>query len=263
MRAANSVRFYRALFPKKSFFEHLALSWRQFHHFARVYVDRLKAVNGEDFKLVEQGQGQIVEAINQKTGGVILTSHLGNWELAAILFSRLYSLKLMLYVGIKQREKIEALQKKDMLKKGIKLVSVSEESASALDLIEAVQFIKEGGFVAIMGDRVWTQKQQLGEVEFLNRKVMLPTAPYILAQLCGVPVFSIFAIRLDEKKFLISVNTVETQKVRSRSDRASAAIRMMQKYSDLLAGMAAKHPEHWYHFENFFKPFPVADKKSK
>ena len=253
MRVTNSVRFYRALFTDKSFLEHLALSWRQFHHFAGVYADRQKAINGEKFELVEKGQKPIVKAIKENTGGVILTSHLGNWELASILFSRLYPIKLMLYVGINQREQIEALQKKDLLAKGIKLVSVSEDTASPLDLIEAVQFIKGGGFVAIMGDRIWTPSQQVGQAEFLNHKIDLPTAPYILAQLCRVPVFPLFAIRLGERKFLISVNTLQPEPVQSRSDRVLAANNMMQKYADLLAKMAAEHPEHWYHFESFIR----------
>ncbi|MCK7508118.1 MAG: hypothetical protein MZV70_31410 [Desulfobacterales bacterium] len=40
VRVADSLKFYRALFPGRNFFYHLYCVWKQFHNFTDVYVHR-------------------------------------------------------------------------------------------------------------------------------------------------------------------------------------------------------------------------------
>ena len=40
VRVANSLEFYRALFPGRNFFYHLCCAWKQYHNFTDVYIHR-------------------------------------------------------------------------------------------------------------------------------------------------------------------------------------------------------------------------------
>jgi predicted LPLAT superfamily acyltransferase len=253
-RVRNSARFFHALLPERSHWQCLRLAWRQFHQFTTVYVDRLKAINGEAPEYREEGGELLRDAVAQNAGGVIVSSHLGNWELAAILLMKKYGPRLLLYVGEKERQELERRHKTDLLEKGIRIVSVAAESATPFDLLDAVSFIRGGGFVSIAGDRVWSPKQQLTDVEFLGRQARVPAAPFVLALLCGAPMFTFFMTLNDDGSYVLSFSRLEAIAAPSRAERDQALRRMAQNYANALAAKAREHPTNWHHFEPFLGP---------
>lgn len=252
-RVKNSVGFFKVLFPEKTAWAYYALAWKQFHSFAAVYVDRLKALNNEPVEIIEQDADEFLEAIEKKAGGVVIASHLGNWEAGASLLKKKRDFPFMLFVGEKQKEQIEKMQKMDLVEKGMTLLSISPDSASPFDLIEAVDFLKTGGFVSIAGDRLWTEKQQYFDANFSGRKVKLPRAPYLLSALCRVPLFATFFVRQGQSRFSIFVHKIEITSSGSRSNRKEAALLAAQEYANILEQMVRSYPVQWYHFESFLE----------
>ena len=54
-----------------------------------------------------------------KDGGIILMSHVGNWEVAVHLLKKLLpEMDLLLYMGIKNKEQIESIQKNELDRAG-------------------------------------------------------------------------------------------------------------------------------------------------
>jgi len=104
--------FYRVLFPHKNWFFYEICVWKQYHNFSRVFQDRFFMYSNENLSYTSEGWEHIEEAAKKKKGGIILMSHMGNWEVAALFFKK-RGLDLMLYMGTKQKEQIEGLQKKD------------------------------------------------------------------------------------------------------------------------------------------------------
>ena len=84
-RVTVSARFYQALFPAKNRLYHYWCAWKQFQNFTSVYVDRFLVNGASDIICSHTGWEHIDAAVERKTGGIILMSHLGNWEIAAHL----------------------------------------------------------------------------------------------------------------------------------------------------------------------------------
>jgi len=255
-RVAVSVRFFRALFPFRSRAYHLFCAWKQFHRFTHVFLDRLLCDEDYPLKMVQDGTAYLEQAIGNKEGGILLMSHLGNWELAARKLLKLYGrvcpdMKLLLYLGRKHKEQIEGRQKQDLAAQGIEIIAVDPHGASPVDLVEGIHFLKKGGLVSMTGDRRWWEDQRYVPVRFLGCEARLPEAPFVLSLLSGKPIYIFFAHRVDRHTHHFRILPPLYVQAGNRSERQDVVRRAAQIYADHLEEMVRKAPFEWFHFEPF------------
>ena len=264
-RVAVSVRFYRSLFPYRSRFYSVWCAWRQYHRFVHVFLDRFLLTEGEALQTVQEGWEHVVAAAESGKGGIILMSHVGSWEIAAQLLRKYGQdhprMRLLLYLGAKHREQIEQRQKKSIAQSGIRVVSVPEEGGSPMDILEGLNFLREGGLVSLTGDRLWGREQRTVTVRFAGGGARIPEIPYILALLSGAPLLIFFVYRTGKGKYHLLTNPPLYVKAGSRQERRKAVETAAQVYADLLADTVRAHPYEWYHFEPFLTE-PGDEKKA-
>lgn len=254
-RVGVSMHFYRALFPHRSRAYHLQCAWKQFLNFTSVYLDRLLLNEFDKITCTHTGWEHVETALDHNIGGIILMSHLGNWEIAAHFMQRRSAhLRLILYMGMRAKAEIERLQKEELLRKGIRIVAVEKDSGAPFDLIEGLNFIQSGGLISMTADKLWHSSQRSVPVAFLGHEVRLPETPHLLAMLAGVPLFVFFSRRTGPGRYDLSIaEPIYVAKV-SRRERAAAIRRSAQTYADLLAHNLRENPLEWYHFEAFLGP---------
>ena len=252
LKVAVSVRFYRVLFPDKNRLYHIWCTWRQYHNFTHVFMDRFMIVDSEGITHTSEGWEYLKEAVENKKGAIILMSHMGNWETAAHLLSRKqYGMRLLLYMGIKAKEQIEKMQKESLSKGGVRIVAVDRDGGSPFDILEGIKFLREGGLVSLTGDRIWSGNERKVTVKFLNHEVYLPVAPHIFALLSKAPLFIFFSFRSGPKSYHFRISEPIYVRAASRADRQEAIERSAQKYADHIQQNLLTHPLQWYHFEPF------------
>jgi KDO2-lipid IV(A) lauroyltransferase len=244
---AANYSFFRSVFPEQSTCSVLGIVWNQFHHFATVFVDRVRLALGKPYHCEVVGMEDFLAHRQQGRGGIFLMSHFGNWEIAARLFAR-QGIPLMLHLGVKQDEQIEKKQKHDLARDGI-LVSQASVGAggSPFDLLESIHLLRKGGFVSIAGDRILRDDQRRVEAEFFGRRVHVPMAPHLLAQKAGVPIFTLFTLRVKRMEYRIILS--DPWFVPLTPDREEALRASVNRYLARLEEMVRSHPEHWYRFE--------------
>jgi lauroyl/myristoyl acyltransferase len=246
-RTGSSVRFYKAVFPERNTLFHVWCAWRQYHHFSTVFVDRLRFEKKDGLKWVGHGLEYLSTAAKKSEYGILLTSHFGNWEAAARGLQTL-DLKILLYMGSRQYEQIEAQIKKDLSDHGISIVAVSKDSNAPFEGLEGLHFLKSKGFVAMAGDLLWNNTQKSIKVKFFGHDVFLPQAPYVFALITGVPVFVFFVTRAGMANYRVIAHPPIYVKAASRDQREAAMQKAAQQYVALLEQMVRQYPEHWYHF---------------
>ncbi|MCU0581766.1 MAG: hypothetical protein MUF26_04835, partial [Syntrophales bacterium] len=143
-RVNVSVRFYRALFPGRNRFYHLWCTWRQYHNFTSVYLDRFLLRTYDDTMLASEGFNRLIDSVARGKGAIVLMSHMGNWEVAAHWMKQ-KGMNVLLYVGRKYKEQIESMQKESLIRGGIELIAVDQDGGSAFDLVEGIRFLQAGG----------------------------------------------------------------------------------------------------------------------
>lgn len=249
VRVANSFGFYRTLFPGHGFFYHLWCAWRQYHNFTDVYIHRFIRFDKDDIEYIREGWEYLDEAVREKTGAILLMSHIGNWELAAQTLNR-KGLPIMLYLGAKHKEQIEHIQKKILAKSGIRVVVTTEDEKSPFALIEGINFLRDGGIVSMTGDRLWGEQSSV-TVDFLGHEVRLPDTPHLFALMTGAPLMTFFVYQEAVGKYHLRISKGRRVSAASRADRKKAVQESAQAYADDLAAFASEHPFEWHHFEPF------------
>ena len=248
-RVANSMKFYRALFPSRNFFYHLYCVWKQYHNFTNVYTHRFVAKWKNEVEFTKEGWEYLDEAVEKKTGAIIVMSHIGNWELAAEMLSR-KGLPIMLYLGAKHKEQVERIHKDKLAQSGVKIVTTSEKESSPFALLEGINFLREGGIVSMTGDRLWGDQRSV-KINFLGYEVQLPDTPHLFALMSGAPLITFFVNQKAPGKYHIVVSKGRKVLAVSRQDRTNAVLASAQAYADQLEQMARRHPFEWHHFEQF------------
>lgn len=245
-----SMDFYRALFPGRSRLFYLACAWRQFHHFSTVFTDRL-FIDASGVSFCEStGWEHILNAHKSGRRGILLMSHIGNWEFAARKLAD-FGINAALFVGSKQAQKIEAQMKNDISGTGIRVISVDENENAPLNVLEMLKYMKDEGFVSMTGDRVWNAEQKAIELPFLGGTVRLPYSPFALAYALKAPIFVFFIIRSGRARYRIEYNAPINLDTRSRSEKEQVITEAARKYLGLYEDAIRRHPDHWYCFEPF------------
>ncbi len=251
-RLQESIRFYRALFPKKGRLSATISAWLQYQRFTRIHVDRMQLSDPDRIEVTTEGWEALEQVLDRNEGAILLQSHLGNWEAAAHLLKRRRAdVRLLLYMGIRNGEQLEKLQKQGLADEGIKIVAVDQNNASPFQLIEANTFLNNGGLVSLTGDRIWHESQRSIKVEFLGHEIELPESPHLLALISEKPLFVLFPVRTGNRQFHVHICPPITVKAGSRAERKKAVSQSAQAYADLLADAARQYPLEWFHFEPF------------
>jgi predicted LPLAT superfamily acyltransferase len=249
-RTRIGMDFYNALFPEKSGFFYLRCAWKQFHNFTNVFIDRFILHDLNDITYTSEGWEHIEQAVGNKTGGILVMSHMGNWEVAAHLLRR-KKVNMLLYMGIKQKEQIERTQKESLAKSGLKIIAVMQEESSPLDILEGINYLKDGGLVSLTGDRIWRGDQRAITVSFLGQNARVPETPYIFAMLSGAPLFFFFAFRTGNSRYHFKISEPMYIKTASRSRRKDIFKETAQHFADLMQENLQQYPFEWFHFERF------------
>lgn len=247
----ESRRLYRLLYPEKSGFYHNYCTFRQYQNFTTIHYDRFLAAHGQATTFQSEGWEKL-EAVVQQKGAILLMSHLGNWEIAAhLLQQQEQKQKLLLYMGVKEKEGVEAVQKEHLQDSGVKIIGVEKDGGSPFDAVEGIRFLQDGGLVSMTGDIIWRDDQRQRDVDFLGGRACIPEAPYIFALVSGAPIFCFFSFRTGKNRYRFILSdpiyiTNEKRKERDLQIQAAA-----QQYADLLEQQLVAHPLEWYHFDRF------------
>ena len=258
-RRRSSAQCYQVIFPNRSRWYYLYCTWRQFHSFAATYADRIEIDRREGVTTSVQGREGIEEAAGRGSGGIILVSHLGSYEVAARAFQEL-GCKLLLIMGEKEAKQVARDQREALKAGGIHIQVARAKEDFTLGGLEAIKFVREGGFVSLAGDLVWTKQRPLLSVRLFDHEVGFSAGPHLLALVSGVPLFTMFTFRVKRGRHQIIMSPPREVKAPSRSERSAVLQSSAQAYASALEEMVRQHPFQWYIFEPIFRPAP-ADKR--
>ena len=259
-RRKSSIRLYRVIFPERPAWYHFYCAWRQFHSYATTFAERIE-FERKGVTTSTQGRERLVEAARRGSGGIILMSHLGSFEIAAHAFREL-KLRLLLLMGEKEAKQVARDQREAMKARGIRIQVAAPGEDFLFGGVEAIQFVREGGFVSVAGDLVWTEQRSRLPVRLFGHEVGLSAGPHLLALVSRAPLFTMFTFRAGKGKHLIVMSPPREVKAASRPERSAALQASAQAYANALEEMVREHPFQWYIFEPFFGSAPYDKRES-
>jgi predicted LPLAT superfamily acyltransferase len=254
-RRASLQFLQRAIGPVATFAA-LARTYRHLLAFAHTLVDRVElGVDGPKkfTRVSEQGVGELLDTSVGAKGTILLTAHLGSWELASgLLSSRLKApFDIVAYDGEEPHVRAAIERSSEKFKPNILLVGRGE--LAALDILRA---LRAGHIVALQGDR--TLDERTIPVDFLGYPAHFPVGPFVVAALSGAPVVSAFNIRVAPYKyefFAFKPATYAFERGRNKNEQLTEWV---QAYVRNLEEVVRKHPLQWFNFFDFWATPPSA-----
>ena len=235
--------------------EHLHLqSFKHFWQFGQAIIDKLAVWMGDitEQSLVSHNSELIENLLATGTGGILLISHLGNFEITRCLSSRHKNLKLTVLMHTKHASKFNDVLSQHSEDSKVEILEVTEiNPATAMMMSERIE---RGEFIAIAGDRIpVTNKNDKGVLyaDFLGSKTAFPTGAYILASIFKAPILSIMCLQKN-KKYHVYFDLLSAKVAPNRKDRQQTFQQLTQDYADLLQRHCLTAPLQWFNFFDFW-----------
>jgi predicted LPLAT superfamily acyltransferase len=225
---------------------------RHFASFAESILDKMLLWGGlfDTGAVRMTGAGPLLRRIEQRRGGLLVCSHLGNLELCRVLARQCPGLDITVLVHTKHAQAFNQLLARLDPGSQIGLMQVTEMTpAMAMMLSERVA---RGGFVVIAGDRVPVAGgARVVRAGFLGRDAAFPIGPYVMASVLECPVYMMFSMHRDgnhEVHFELLRASVRLP----RKDRERAIAELAAEYARRLEFHCRRAPLQWFNFYDFW-----------
>jgi phosphatidylinositol dimannoside acyltransferase len=191
------------------------------------------------------------EALSRSEGGaIILTAHMGNYDLGSYLFARDIPKPIMVVRAPETDPESDEHARAHRAQFGEETGRLAFGNPSAELALSLVHALQEGQVVAIQGDRV------IGSVattpaKLFGREVQLPSGPFALALATRSPIYPLFVMRYGWRTY--EVKTFPAIELRRTSRGRDVDIReAVDKWASLLEETIGTRSSQWFTFFRFF-----------
>ena len=238
----------RALFPAWSAGRALWGAYRVFFNFALTYVDALRCETGTgDVDWVIEGLANFEDLRTRKEGCMVLTAHMGNYDMAAPLFSSKFGRVIHAVRAPEREPEMQAIREAEIAEKERRnpYFRTCFNNGGEMLGVELARFLQQGDVVAVQGDRVIFDVSPMeAEVE-PGLMMRLPRGPLYLARITGAACFPLFIVRDGWRRYRVQVHgPLELPpRVRGKEDPATPV------WAGAILSGVREHWKQWFVFE--------------
>jgi KDO2-lipid IV(A) lauroyltransferase len=214
-------------------------SWIDFLHFA-------SRPSNESARLIESviGFSRIVEARQHGRGVLLLTAHLGNWEVGGFMLAQV---KMPIHVVLVPDIFPGVERARRRLHERANVVEIPV-GRSFLPTLAVMRALEANGIVAMQGDRDFDNTGIA--VPFFGRESFFPRGPFRVAMATGATVLPAFIVQVPDGRYRAIVE--EPIAIIRSGDRDAALQANIVRYSAILERYVREFPEQWYCFYPFW-----------
>lgn len=255
---AATMDFHRRIFGKVPWWKKRWIVFKHFLSFGRAIIDRTAILAGQTnkFSFSFDGEHHVHTALAEKRGVLLLTAHIGNWEAAGQLLTRL-DVPINVTGFDKESAGIRELLAKSSKAK-FRLLPLTGEPTDAIPLIAA---LRRGEIVAMLGDRAYGSPAL--PVTFLGDTVRFPIGAYVLAAMANAPIVTVFNLRERGGHYRFFGFPAQHPKMPPHNERDAYLKNCATEFAKNLETILQRDPLQWYNFYPFWqKPGLPAQSKS-
>ncbi len=244
-RAALDAAMARFV-PAAEAAERAALVAATFRSFARCFADLVvsnRRRRGLGRLLAGVSGAERLTAAAEGRGLVVLTAHVGNWELAGRLLALQIDRPTHMVVAAEVDPGVERFLRGTPTP--VRFV-VRRDATAVLPLVAA---LRRGEVVAMQGDRALGTRGDVAQ-PFFGAPAAFPLGPFVLARAAGVSVVPAFCVTTDDARYAIQVG----EPIEVGAGRESVAQR---RWVAALEGVVTAYPTLWFNFFDVWSAVPA------
>jgi predicted LPLAT superfamily acyltransferase len=244
-----TMDFHRRIFGPQPWWKRRWLVFRHFLSFGRAIIDRTAVLAGDTrhFSFSFDGENHLRDALAEGRGVLLLTAHLGNWEAAGQLLSRL-DVPVNVTGFDNEFPEIRALLNQASRAK-FRLIPLTGSPTDAIPLVAA---LRRGELVAMLGDRAYGSPS--AHIPFLGGTVSFPIGAYVMAAIAGAPLVHVFNLREPGGHYRFFGFPPQRPQMPSRDQRDAYLRDCAACFASDLETILKRDPLQWYNFYPFWGP---------
>jgi predicted LPLAT superfamily acyltransferase len=214
--------------------------------FGQSLIDKIAVLSGIKTPLTftHEGIENIEDIVKNGMGGILVSAHLGNWEVAGHLLERVDTrVNILMYDG--EAGQIKAYMQQFDNKRSFNIIYIKEDLSHIYELSAA---LNRNELICVHADR-YRPGNRLMHHDFLGEKAVFPAGPFILASKLRAPVCFVFAFK--ETNFHYHFYALPAK---AYEGRGSAGMeQMLDDYVQVVEKKLKKYPEQWFNYYDFWK----------
>ena len=212
--------------------------------FAQVVVDRFAVFAGKRFKLDIDGYEYFQQLELETKGFVILSSHIGCYEVAGYsLISKSKRFNALVFGGEKatvMKGRQEALSEHN-----IRMIPVREDMSHLFIVNEA---LSNNEIMSMPADRI-VGSAKVVKVNFFGETASLPAGPFSVATMNGLDALAVNVMKISAKRYKVYVTRLSYD---TQAPRKQQIQQLANCYVEELERRVRQYPSQWFNFYDFW-----------
>lgn len=218
-------------------------NWCDLMLMIRLRGERLQALIGR------RSSGKpLDDALAAGTGAILISPHLGTWELGGLGLADLgYTVNVLTFR--EPDEQVNEQREQMRNERGIGVIYVDRDDTSPLAIIEAVNALRRNEIICLIGDRDGSSNTVT--VPFFGIPTALPAGAAHLALVTGAPVIPVFVVLEGDGRYATLMD--EAIFFRGSHGRNREAVQEgMTRLAAVFERYIGQYPDQWYNFFDFW-----------
>lgn len=221
--------------------------YKSYLTFGKTLTDKIAISTGlrNKFTYTHDGIEHIDNLLQKNQGGILISGHVGNFEISHYFLEDRYSIsKISMVTTMAEHENIQEYMEQISMKSHLKFIVVQEDMSHIFEIHKAID---DGGLVVFTGDRYMPGSKVMNE-NFLDKEASFPAGPYVLASRLNMPVLFVYFMKGEKRHYDLYARTA--------AFKARDAKGLLKEYTRSMEWILKKYPLQWFNYYDFWKDRP-------
>ena len=209
-------------------------------------IDKIVVMSGikNKFTFNFDGEENLREIASLQKGGILLSAHIGNWDIAGHLLKRLDTrINILIFDG--EHEQIKEYLSSVTGSIAVNIILIKNDLSHIYELSDA---FKKNELVCMHADRFLEGNKTI-TTDFLGAAARVPIGPFILATTFKVPVSYVFALKESNLHYHFFASKIKDY---SMIEKGAQVQQMLNDYATEMEQKVKQYPEQWFNHYNFW-----------
>ncbi|WP_343567103.1 hypothetical protein [Sphingobacterium sp.] len=220
--------------------------YRSYFTFGQILIDKTAIAAGmrNRFSYEFDGIAILKSALEKKNGGILLSAHIGNFEIASYFLEDInIENQINLVISDREHQAIKSYLAKISRKSTVKFIVIQEDLSHVFAINEA---LTNNELIVFTGDRYLEGTKTLS-ADLLGKNTQFPAGPFLIASRLKVPVIFVYVMKEPKLHYHLYAREVA---LKHRDAQG-----LLQTYCQSLTDMIKKYPMQWFNFYDFWKDY--------
>lgn len=213
--------------------------------FGQIIIDKIAILAGLEHKFTFDFDGQelLFKLLEEQQGGVLISAHIGNFEIAEPFFRKI-DLKLQISTITTDMERSVIKEYLEGITERKSLNQYIYVKPDMSHIFEINDVIAHKNIVCFTGDRYFEGGRSL-KGHLLGAEAIFPAGPFVIASRLKVPVVFVYVMKEKGLHYHLYARVAEVKKADAES--------LLEAYTDSMEQMLRKYPLQWFNYFNFWE----------